>query len=192
MNAGGFAVVDLCGFRRLLQGQLEDALGHSKTGVLAQIKEKTRDNTLDLLSARKETSFAARERETELKNSLLATQQQFVSDWAARKAAMEAEKLSGVFGGLKKTAPAAEAKQPEGPAQLPRHWREAIDGATGATYYWNVQSGEATWTRPVLTPLPEGWFEAQDTRRKSYYYHKASGKVAAAAITLSSLFPPCP
>lgn len=73
------------------QGQLEDALGHNQTTVLAHLTAKTKDNTLDLMQARKDTAAAAREREQALKDTLLRTQAMGLSDWHARKAAMEEE-----------------------------------------------------------------------------------------------------
>jgi hypothetical protein len=37
---------------------------------------------------------------------------------------------------------------------LPVGWWPATDEATGKTYYWNDETREATWVRPVSPPTP--------------------------------------
>jgi hypothetical protein len=37
---------------------------------------------------------------------------------------------------------------------LPAGWWPATDKATGKTYYWNDETREATWERPISPPTP--------------------------------------
>ena len=32
---------------------------------------------------------------------------------------------------------------------LPVNWNELKDGSTGRTYYWNMDTGQTSWERPV-------------------------------------------
>lgn len=34
---------------------------------------------------------------------------------------------------------------------LPKGWNDAIDAATGKTYFWNEDTRETSWNRPVVS-----------------------------------------
>ncbi|RVX04872.1 hypothetical protein CK203_019261 [Vitis vinifera] len=66
----------------------------------------------------------------------------------------------------------AQSTQTTAPAKLPTGWVEAKDPASGASYYYNENTGMSQWERPVETSfssqppsplsLPEDWEEALD------------------------------
>lgn len=63
-------------------------------------------------------------------------------------------------------------------AMLP-HWSHQVDHATGAVYYFNHASGEASWERPLRPPLPRGWSEEVDEKSGApYFFHSASGEAS--------------
>lgn len=77
----------------------------------------------------------------------------------------------------------AQSTQTTAPAKLPTGWVEAKDPASGASYYYNENTGMSQWERPVETSfssqppsplsLPEDWEEALDvTTGQKYYYNR--------------------
>ena len=66
---------------------------------------------------------------------------------------------------------------------LPVGWRAAFDGASGATYYVNEQTGESQWEPPpqqggyalqggydTAQALPSGWTRSFDAASGAAYY----------------------
>ncbi|DAZ92992.1 TPA: hypothetical protein N0F65_011489 [Lagenidium giganteum] len=47
-----------------------------------------------------------------------------------------------------------EQQVPTGAANSPDAWKEAVDEASGTTYYYNVYSGETSWTPPEFDAAP--------------------------------------
>lgn len=63
--------------------------------------------------------------------------------------------------------------------KLPSGWVEAKDPASGASYYYNKNTGKSQWVKPIETSqhpspssFPAGWIEAFDeTTGHKYYYN---------------------
>lgn len=72
----------------------------------------------------------------------------------------------------------------QGTLKLQDGWKEAIDNATGKSYYWNIQSNETRWEPPLASTstassnllsdevLPENWVKKlHPATQQAYYYN---------------------
>ncbi|GLE10433.1 hypothetical protein PINS_up022534, partial [Pythium insidiosum] len=77
---------------------------------------------------------------------------------------------------------------------LPDGWREAVDPASGDTYFWNENTKETSWERPasgektqpeeaadskeeIQEVLQDGWEEVVDPQSNStYYWHRETNE----------------
>lgn len=68
--------------------------------------------------------------------------------------------------------------------QLPKGWSATVDSASGRPYYYNVESGESSWTPPGMRghleqkdlQLPAGWARATTMYGRKYYYNSSTGE----------------
>eukprot|EP01052_Picozoa_sp_SAG31_P000296 SAG31_NODE_9_length_42330_cov_441.979162_11_plen_1177_part_00 len=69
--------------------------------------------------------------------------------------------------------------QSHDPLALPPEWKECSSRSTGETYYYNTQTGDTQWERPVIPPpnLPSGWeaVASKDTGQ-IYFINSVTGE----------------
>ena len=57
-----------------------------------------------------------------------------------------------------------------GPSPAPQKWETHVDGSTGKTYYFNVETGKTTWDLPMeLTPVARPTVSESSPIRRSTY-----------------------
>ena len=68
---------------------------------------------------------------------------------------------------------------------LPPGWSQAVDPASGRTYYVNANTGETSWETPggggapAPPSLPAGWQSAVDpSSGKTYYVNSMTGQTS--------------
>eukprot|EP00210_Caulerpa_lentillifera_P008435 g8047.t1 len=60
-------------------------------------------------------------------------------------------------------------------SQLPNGWHEGFDSNYNHPYYYNITTGERSWTRPELK-LPPNWYKDTDPNSGAdYYYNPVNG-----------------
>ncbi|KAF4150096.1 WW domain-containing protein [Phytophthora infestans] len=92
-----------------------------------------------------------------------------------RKAREEEAKLSMVSSGV------VEIKTPDDLAISPSAWIDYRDQSSGATYYYNRETGETSWSKPAIafdTAFTSQWQEGQDSNCTTYYYDLMTGDTA--------------
>ncbi len=57
-------------------------------------------------------------------------------------------------------------------------WNEILDEASGRSYYYNTETNEVSWDKPVETPAPV-WSEVLDESSGNFYYvNSATGETS--------------
>ncbi|KAJ8608497.1 hypothetical protein CTAYLR_005744 [Chrysophaeum taylorii] len=86
------------------------------------------------------------------------------------------------------TSPTVPRTSPTAPRES---WLEAVDPASGATYYHNTATGETTWTKPSDDDDDDDeadgeWVEATDPSGRPYYANRRTGAVSWTKPTTTS------
>ena len=59
---------------------------------------------------------------------------------------------------------------------LPDGWSVQLDPASGRTYYFNMSTGQSSWTPPSPEVLPPGWIVQTEASGKKYYANPTTGQ----------------
>ena len=122
----------------------EGFLAAARARAEEEAARKRADEEVQLAAALQASQRKAEEQAAARARAEQEEQAQLAAALEASKAAESTVQASPSF-----TAPASDHPNPMNPTPTPTPWQELQDAASGKVYYYNSETRETTWNRPV-------------------------------------------